>query len=185
MGVEMHELGGTVHELVVNATHGFSWADRRNLPPVLVPSVPPLGFDVSERRGLALALRVNGATQKTTATMLGVSQQTISNDLKYCRRHPVVETVHGDDAAVVIGETVEFCEEIRALALLEHARLAVDPAANWAFGTAARLECLRVAILAQRLLIEVLQGAGFIVSCRRRPLIRRSRRRHARGRRRR
>ena len=49
-----------------------------------------------------------------------------------------------------------------ALALLEHARLATEPTAAGAVGTAARLDCLRVAVRAQNMRLGVLGRAGLL-----------------------
>lgn len=121
-----------------------------------------LTLDVQARRHFALALRLAGRTQSTSARLLGVSQPTVSRDLAYWRRDPpACETQ--PEAAVAIGEAVALYEEVRTLALGEHARLSVDPAAAGARGTSARLERLRVAMAAQRLQLRVLKAAGLLV----------------------
>lgn len=116
---------------------------------------------VEERRRFVLELRLAGTWQKVTAAILGVSQPTVSRDLAYWRRHPATLSPP-KDPAVVIGETVALCEEVRVLALSEHARLTIDPAAAGPAGTEARLECLRVAVAAQRLQVKVLQATGLL-----------------------
>ena len=120
-----------------------------------------LSLPAGERRQFALHLRVSGLTQAATAAKLGVSQATISRDLKCCREHAVSDRFR-DSGPVTIGEAVAFYEEVRSLALAEYTRLYLDPRADGPLGTAARLECLRVAMLAERLATELLLRAGLI-----------------------
>lgn len=134
----------------------------RDVPARVVLPWGGLRLDVDDRRRRVLQFRLAGATQTRTAAVLGVSQPTVSRDLAYWRHNPPAFEGR-PEAAEVIGETVALCEEIRALALDEHARLAVHPAAAGPAGTEARLECLRVAVAAQRLQVKVLQAAGLLV----------------------
>ena len=120
-----------------------------------------LSLAAGERRQFALQLRVTGLTQTATAAKLGVSQATISRDLKRCREHAISDGFR-DNAPATIGETVAFYEEVRSLALAEYTRLYLDPRADGPLGTAARLECLRVAVLAERLATELLRDVGLL-----------------------
>jgi hypothetical protein len=120
-----------------------------------------LSLVAGERRQAALQLRITGLTQTATAAKLGVSQATISRDLKRCRQHAIIDGLR-DNAAVTIGETVAFYQEVRSLALAEFTQIYLDPKADGPLGTAARLECLRVAVLAERLATELLRDVGLL-----------------------
>jgi hypothetical protein len=138
-----------------------AWSVGAN--PIPLPPRPwgGLSYDVSDRRRLVLQLRVGRTTQERTARLLGVSQSTISRDLRHCRQHCIVVGFPANSAEQ-IGEAVALAEEVRTLALLEHARLVSDPGTNSTAGTRARLDCLAVAVQAQGLLIDVLQAAGLL-----------------------
>jgi hypothetical protein len=136
--------------------------DLREVPDPPVFPWGGLSLDVDDRRRRVLQFRLAGASQARTAAVLHVGQATVSRDLAYWRHHPPVSDAL-PEAAVFIGETIAFCEEMRGIALRDHDRLSVDPAAAGARGTSARVECLRVAMAAQGLQIRVLKAAGLLV----------------------
>jgi len=144
---------------------------RRPIPlkliSVVAALVPALGLEIVQRRRLALVLQVNGATQHVAAETLRVSPRTIAYDLRYCREHRVVDLI-SDDAATVIGESLALFEEVRVLALLEHAKLLADPDGSGPSGVRARLLCFSTAVAAERARVRLLQHAGLLPRCTRR-----------------
>jgi len=122
-----------------------------------------LGFGLKpeQRRRGVLVLRLQGLSEMSIARTFGVSQPTV-------RAGPAVvaperrEGTAASRPAVVIGESVALYDYLAALALREHDALLVGPHAFSPQWTAVRMQCLKVAMLAEKAKIRLLKEVGLL-----------------------
>jgi len=137
--------------------HGYRF---RTCEPPPTPVRPfGLSVDPSTRRDFTLVSRLAHRTQTETATLVGVSQSTISRDLAKWRR----EGVSGwkRDPAVEIGEAVALYDLVVGEALGDLDLLA-RPAFDTVAGATGRLACRKTILLALGLKLNLLRAADLL-----------------------
>jgi len=113
--------------------------------------------ELEERRQKVLALRLRRYSQKTIAQALGVSQATVSADLKWIADHR--KELYGTPARLKveqeIGEAIDIYAEIEVTALKDLSKIDATDAK-------ARNGCMRTVIMARSMRVSLLQDLGFI-----------------------
>ena len=119
------------------------------------------------RRERVLSLRLRHMTEAAIGAIVGVSMATVSTDLAWIRanwrerygRQPSV------DPAELVGETIALYQDVEMLALLEHSRIG-DETKNKRispmFAARQRMACLRTALVAREMQINLLQDLGVL-----------------------
>lgn len=113
--------------------------------------------ELEGRRVKVKTLRLRGLTQGAMAQALGVDQSTISRDMTWIRNHR--KELFGDhstfDSAQEIGEAVALFADAEVSALRDFSRLKPDQ-------SAARIACLRTALMARQMRVNLLRDLGFL-----------------------
>lgn len=113
--------------------------------------------ELEGRRVKVTTLRLRGLTQEAMAQALGVDQSTISRDIAWIRNHR--RELFGDhstfDSAQEIGEAVALFADVEMSALRDFSRLKPDQ-------SRARIACLRTAMMARQMRVNLLRDLGFL-----------------------
>ncbi len=119
------------------------------------------GLKAEERRRGVFVLRLQRLSERSIAELMGVSQPTVSRDLRWWRENGAKELPHRDPA-IVIGESVALFDYLVSLALGEHDSLLVGPHAFSPRLTSLRMRCLRLAIRVEKAKIRLLRDVGLL-----------------------
>ena len=113
--------------------------------------------ELEERRLQVLTLRLCRLPQRQIAGALKVDQSTISRDLQWIAQHwrERYGTPPGLDPAEEIGEAIAVFTDVEGAALRDYHRLTLDQAKQ-------RNACLRMAILARQMRVNLLLDLGFL-----------------------
>jgi predicted transcriptional regulator len=133
------------------------------------PSTPmyELPPDVELRRKEVVRLRLRRMSQLAIASLLGVDQSTISRDLRWIRQHwkEKYGSPRGVSPEHELGEAVAMYEDTEQSALMEFHMIqqaAATRKLSPMFVSRQRMACLRTALVARRMRIELLQENGLI-----------------------
>lgn len=123
--------------------------------------------DVELRRQRVVQLRLRKMTLRAIAAVVGVDESTVSRDLKEIRER--WQQLYGAkpelDASEMVGESLELYAEAESLALLEYTNLgqtAKDRRLSPMFAARQRMACLRTAMTARQLAVNLLQDLGLM-----------------------
>lgn len=123
----------------------------------------PTSDELEVRRSRVLTLRLRRMTETAIAAIVDVSRQTVSDDLAWIRanwreRYGPLASV---DPAEIVGETLAFYEDAEQQALREHARLG-EQGGDPVHVARQRMACLRLALDARRMQVDLLLDLGLL-----------------------
>jgi predicted transcriptional regulator len=133
------------------------------------PSTPmyDLPPEVELRRKEVVRLRLRRMSQMAIASLLGVDQATISRDLRWIRDHwkEKYGSPNGVSPEHELGEAVAMYEDTEQSALMEFHMIqqaAATRKLSPMFVSRQRMACLRTALVARKMRVELLQEYGLI-----------------------